>query len=172
MPDFVKGAQGPANPYDVSPAALGTTPAYLAGSGSSVSGGSTHDLDYATLTATGSTVTATTEGTSVAVITGNAVNYSGSAVYVEFFLPNFSCSGANVVTFVVYQDAAIVGHIVRNGLSSVNNGSVFLRVQDTPAQGSHTYKVAVYVSASNFIALAGGGGSGNLSPGFLRVVSA
>lgn len=145
---------------------------YLRGDGSWAGvAGASGQLDYATISAS-ATVSASAEGTSVAVITGNSVTYDGSAVVLEFFLPS-TIQGTNnmIVNYVVYQDSAVVGQ-VRSNAGVVFDTPIYFRVLDTPAAGTHIYKVAVFVSTSSVTLKAGPGGSGNLVNGTLRVVRA
>lgn len=70
------------------------------------------EFDFASIsTAPGPSITATTEATSQAVITGNSVYYDGSRVKLSFFVPKLSSSASLAATFVVYRDATVVGQI-------------------------------------------------------------
>src|SRR6516225_7717858 len=50
-------------------------------------------LDYAQITANSAAISATTEATAVAVITGNSVTYNGTQVRIEFFFPKLVPGG-------------------------------------------------------------------------------
>jgi hypothetical protein len=129
------------------------------------------ELDYKQITANPSGITATTEATSQAVISGNSVYYDGSRVKVSFFVPKLSSSVSQTVTFVVYRDSTVVGQVFGGTVNTTLQG-VELDVFDTPATGAHTYAVKAFVSTGTLTVNAGAGGSGNLVPGWLRVTKA
>jgi hypothetical protein len=129
------------------------------------------ELDYAQITANPAGITATTEGTSQAVITGNSVYYDGSRVKLEFFLPKLSSAASLSATFVLYRDSTVIGQAF-GGTVNTTAEAVSYAVFDTPAVGAHTYAVKAFVSASTLTVNAGAGGSGNLVPGWLRVTKA
>lgn len=129
------------------------------------------ELDYAQVTANSSGITATTEATSQAVITGNAVYYDGSRVKLSFFVPKLSAAASLTATFVVYRDSTVLGQVYAGTVNTTSQSCEF-ELFDTPAVGAHTYAVKAFVSASTLTVNAGAGGSGNLLPGFLRVVKA
>jgi hypothetical protein len=129
------------------------------------------ELDYAQITANPAGITGTTEGTSQAVITGNAVYYDGSRVKVSFFVPKLTSAASLAATFVVYRDSTVIGQVFGGTVNTTLQGSEF-ELFDTPAVGAHTYAVKAYVSASTLTVNAGTGGSGNLVPGWLRITKA
>lgn len=129
------------------------------------------ELDYAQITANPSGITATTEGTSQAVITGNGVYYDGSRVKVSFFVPKLTSAASLTATFVVYRDSTVVGQVYGGTVNTTLQGAEF-ELFDTPAVGAHTYAVKAFVNASTLTVNAGAGGSGNLVPGWLRVTKA
>jgi hypothetical protein len=129
------------------------------------------EFDYAQITASPAGITATTEGTSQAVITGNAVYFDGSRVKVSFFLPKLSSAASLTATFVVYRDSTVIGQIF-GGTVNTTSPAIECELFDTPAAGAHTYAVKAFVSASTLTVNAGTGGSGNLVPGWLRVSKA
>lgn len=128
-----------------------------------------YKLDYAQITAQVGPIGATTEGTAVAVVTGNSVAYDGSQVKVEFWCPGIT-SGAGSVTFVVLRDTTVVGHFA--AMPGSASGAVSGVVFDTPSAANHIYKVSCYVNVNNCWVEAGAGGSGNFLPAFLRVTKA
>lgn len=133
------------------------------------------ELDYAAITSPNAAVTATTEATAVAQITGNSVTYDGSAVYVEFFIPELIASVQNTVaTFVLLRDTTVIGQIKYESMNSGTNAlpGIFGKTKDTPSAAAHTYKLAMFVSSGNYTVEAGNGTSGNLVPAFLRVTKA
>lgn len=129
------------------------------------------ELDYAQITANPSGITATTEGTSQAVITGNSVSYDGSRVKVGFFVPKLSASASLTATFVVYRDSTVVGQVFAGTVNTTLQGTE-LELFDSPTTGLHTYTVKAFVSSGTLTVNAGAGGSGNLVPGWLRVTKA
>ena len=129
------------------------------------------EFDYAQITTNPSGITATTEGTSQAVITGNDVYYEGSRVKVSFFVPKLSSSASQTVTFVVYRDSTVVGQVFGGTVNTTAEGCE-LEIFDTPGAGAHTYAVKAFVSTGTLTVDVGAGGSGNLVPGWLRVTKA
>ena len=129
------------------------------------------ELDFAQITANPSGITATTEGTSQAVITGNSVYYDGSRVKIEFFVPKLTSAASLTATFVVYRDSTVLGQVY-GGTVNTALQTVDFELFDTPAAGAHTYAVKAFVSTSTLTVNAGAGGSGNLLPGWLRVTKA
>lgn len=129
------------------------------------------EFDYAQIIANPAGITATTEGTSQAVITGDSVYYDGSRVKVSFFVPKLSASASLTTTFVVYRDSTVVGQVFGGTVNTTSQGVEF-ELFDTPAAGAHTYAVKAFVSAGTLTVTVGAGGSGNLLPGWLRVTKA
>ena len=129
------------------------------------------EFDYAQITANPTGITATTEGTSQAVITGNSVYYDGSRVKVSFFVPKLSSAASLTATLDVYRDSTVIGQVFAGTVNTTSPGIDF-DLFDTPAAGAHTYAVKAFVSASTLTVNAGAGGSGNLVPGWLRVTKA
>jgi hypothetical protein len=130
------------------------------------------ELDYAQITANSAGITATTEATSQAVVTGNSVYYDGSRVKISFFVPKLTSAASQTVTFVIYRDATVIGQVFGGTVNTTLQGSDFEVFDPTPGTGLHTYAVKAFVSASTLTANAGAGGSGNLVPGWLRVTKA
>jgi hypothetical protein len=129
------------------------------------------ELDYASITSNSASITATTEGTSAPVISGNALYYDGSRVKISFFVPKLSSTGSQTVTFVVYRDATDVGQVFGGTVNTTLQSAEF-ELFDTPSTGAHTYAVKAFVSANALTVNAGAGGSGNLIPGWLRITKA
>ena len=128
-------------------------------------------LDYAQITAASATISATTEATAVAILTGNSVTYDGTKVAIEFFIPKLTGAGAATVTWVILRDATVLGQVYY-GTGSTNAGGSLYRTFDTPAAGAHTYAIKAFVNTSNQVVQAGPGGSGQLVPAYLRVTKA
>jgi hypothetical protein len=130
------------------------------------------ELDYKQITAPVSTGAVTTEGTAVAIITGNAVTYDGTRVKLEFWYPSITGAAALVATGVFVKDGTAIGQFkIVDGNQTVNNGPKG-EMFDTPSAASHTYAVKAFVSATGVTVNAGAGGAGALLPAFLRVTKA
>ena len=129
------------------------------------------EFDYAQVTSNPAGITATTEGTSQAVIAGNSVYYDGSRVKVSFFVPKLTASVSQTVTFVVYRDSTVIGQVFA-GTVNTTSPAIDFDLFDTPAAGAHTYAVKAFVSTGTLTVNVGAGGSGALVPGWLRVTKA
>jgi hypothetical protein len=129
------------------------------------------ELDYAQITANPSGITATTEGTSQTVISGNSVYFDGSRVKVSFFVPKLSASASLTATFVIYRDSTVIGQVF-GGTVNTTLQATECELFDTPAVGAHTYAVKAFVSGGTLTVNVGAGGSGNLVPGWIRVTKA
>jgi len=133
--------------------------------------GTTNQVDYAQIITPSAAVAATTEATSVAIITGASVVYDGTTrAKIEFFAPFATPSTTLVATYVLYRDATVIGmakvsHYATGPTAMPVTASVF----DTPAAGAHTYSVKAYVSTGTVTVQAGPGGSGQYTPAYLRV---
>lgn len=129
------------------------------------------ELDYAQITANTAAISVTTEATSVAVITGNSVTYDGSKVKIEVSIPLVT---SNVeADFVIYRDTTPIGRIAVGNFGNAPGLPLKAEMFDTPSAGSHTYSVKAYVgSAGSVLVKCGSGGSGNMTPAFLRVTRA
>ena len=145
---------------------------FLRGDGTWQTVSSSSQLDYAAITSSTAAINATTEGTSVAVITGNSVSYDGTNVKVEFFVPKITATAGDP-TLVFYRDSTVIGQaFLYHSTGAQSIGAMTLATIDTPPAGAHTYKVSAFVSANSVTFNAGTGGSGNLLPAFLRVSKA
>lgn len=157
--------------------------------GSAVGGAGT-EWDYAQVTASPANVTATTEATAVAQITGNSVTYDGTRVKIEISAPGTQYNGNNSsdpnsdFIGVLLRDTTVLGDFYLGRSTTVVDGTkvrgvgfaVKAEFFDTPPAGTHTYKVAAYVTSSanstSWKIVAGPGGSGNDPAAFLRVTKA
>ncbi len=129
------------------------------------------ELDFAEITANPAGITATTEGTSQPVITGDSVYYDGSRVKISFSVPKLSASASLTPTFVVYRDSTVVGQVF-GGTVNTTLQAIQFDLFDSPPAGAHTYAVKAFVSTGTLTVNVGTGGSGNLLPGWLRVSKA
>ena len=129
-------------------------------------------LDYAQITAD-TTHTATTEGTSTSVITGNSVTYPAELLRIEFWAPAiYETGGASPATLVIYRDTTVLAAVPVNttSVTAALNYPVGVVVYDTPTAAAHTYKVfAFQTGGTNVRVAAGAGGSGTKPPAWLRV---
>jgi hypothetical protein len=134
-----------------------------------------YQYDKTQITASPAAVTATTEGTSVAQITGGSVTYDGATlVKVEFWAPTLSVSAATTATtFVVFRGATVVGGAVYGAdITGAVNPPPYVVAFDTPPAGAVAYALKAYVNANSMTLSAGAGGSGGALPAFLRVTKA
>jgi hypothetical protein len=97
------------------------------------------EFDYAQITANPAGITATTEGTSQTVISGNSVYYDGSRVKVSFSVPKLTSAASLTATFVVYRDTIVIGQVFGGTVNTTLPGYDF-ELFDTPAVGAHTYR--------------------------------
>jgi hypothetical protein len=130
------------------------------------------ELDYAQITVTPAAISATTEATAVVIVSGNPVVYDGSKVRLEFFGPAPSAGASLVPTYLFLRDTSSLGQIKHPGLGTTLMPAIHLVAYDTPPAGTHTYKVAAYVTTSTLTINAGPGGPAAVNPVFLRVTKA
>jgi hypothetical protein len=137
----------------------------------SVSSGA--ELDYAQVVTPSAAVSATTEATAAAIVTGNPVTYDGTRNKIEFFCPALAASTGLTLNIVFLRDTTVIGQVrVVTYTTSAALYPPIGEVFDTPSAGAHTYSVKAFVSTGNATIQAGAGGSGNLVPAFLRVTKA
>src|SRR5215471_4228600 len=157
----------------------GQTLVYVEGIGWSVSPGVSiavgAELDYVQITADSAAISATTEATAVAVITGNSITNDGTRVKVEL-VANYLVASGNDWNVVFLRDSTVLGTYKGAGVASASAHPappMALSTFDVPSAGAHTYSVRAYVSASSITFKAGAGGSGGIYlPAFLRVTKA
>lgn len=137
------------------------------------------ELDYKQATADVTGITATSEAAATTVLTGNAVNFDGSRVKVEFFAPQITYvggTGTNKLSLVFLRDSTVIGQavILETGTAFTSGKAATASCFDTPSAGQHTYAVKAFAAATspNYTVRAGAGGSGALVPAFLRVTKA
>ena len=126
-----------------------------------------YQFDFASITAP-VTLSGTTEGGAVTVVTGNAVTYLATQVEIEFFCPETTV--ATTSTLVFLRDSTVVGHSILGAITA-QAGSTH-KAFDTPGAGTHTYSVKGYSAAGTGVVQAGAGGAGNLVPAYMRVTNA
>lgn len=143
-------------------------------------GGSTSDLagkelDYVQITSP-ATITATTEATSQAVVTGSAVTYDGSTIIEIEFYSQYGevedASGASLIV-LLYDGATVLGRLatITNVAAAALRVPLCLKRRITPSAASHTYSIKAYstVATANAAISAGAGGTGAALPAFLRI---
>jgi hypothetical protein len=131
------------------------------------------EIDFVSTTAS-LTVSSTTEATAQAFVTGNAKTYDGvTTVMVEFFACNARTASAvnSSLTCWLYDGASSIGQISFQSVVAAtgNNVPVFAVRRLTPSAASHTYSIRASVNNTTGLIGAGAGGSGNTSPGYIRI---
>lgn len=134
------------------------------------------ELDYKEVTSN-QTSTGTTAANAQAVITGNAVTFDGTAIWISFFTGGgaWSTTANDVVVGDIYEDSTDKGLLVRCLSPLTTQGiNVFGRRKLTPAAGSHTYSVRFWnaTAARTVTVGAGAGGAGVDVPMFLHITKA
>lgn len=135
------------------------------------------ELAHAEATAPLSAVTATTEATAVTFITLPAITVDGATpILLDFYTPHSVPPGAPGATifYVLYDGATNLGSMGQHSNPAANAYGVPLRLSRklTPAAGSHTYSVRVYVSSGTGQVYGGLGAAGGLAPANFRVTLA
>lgn len=118
--------------------------------------------------------TAVSEAAAIGVKTTTSKTYDGNPVFVDFFCARLDVNSSTVQPFffVLLRDTTVLvgkwGSI--SSSTTVGAQEVRLGYRDTPSAAAHTYTVKVYsASANGGTVRAGNGGSGGISPGYLRV---
>lgn len=140
------------------------------------SGGLT-ELDYVQFTSP-VTISATTEAGANTIVTGSAVAYSGSqVVMIEFFCPALQTADATdaIVRLWLYDGSSSIGRLATLVNSSPDGtiGTIapcFAVRRLTPSAATHTYSIRGERAVGDGTANAGAGGSGNIMPGYIRIV--
>lgn len=141
-------------------------------------------LDYTEITSPVN-VTATAEASGTTIITAAGVALDGSTqIEIEFFAPEMH--GPTLATtfllLFLFDDtgggAASIGEICRVHIANSGSITSSLRVPATgkriltPSAATHTYSVRGIVPSGTGVVNVGAGGSGALSPGFIRITRA
>jgi hypothetical protein len=127
----------------------------------------------------GLSVVATTEATAQDFVSAGPITFDGATtIIVDFWAPILSPANDGVGRQIsaVFKDASTslgVFQLIVNEVAGVTiyEQSVFRR-KLTPSAGSHTYKVAAYVSGATGSLSGGPGGVGQYQPAFIRVTKA
>jgi hypothetical protein len=145
-----------------------------------VSAAGTH-LDYQQIIVQATGITAISEDTAQAIITGNSVSFNGASVMVEFWAPySFNTTNGAKHTFVLIRDFGTsdetilgqVGIVAPNAVTTIGVPNPHGILIDTPPAGLHVYSLRMFVSTGSGTVGAGPGGSGNVIPAFLRISKA
>ena len=125
-------------------------------------------IDYVAITSNVS-ITATTEGTAVTVITGTSLAYDTKDKVVEFFSPQAGDAvAATDFNLVLYRGATILGQARMRG--NTDFCPLYVKFFDiAPPAGTYAYTVKAYDGNGSGVVWAGAGGSGTVLPAYLRV---
>lgn len=132
------------------------------------------ELVYATGNGDQSTA-ATTFATGVEIFADQTFTADGTRHLVELFIPAIQNTSTTGLAYFELSDGGSnsLGRLAHTlNLGSAQAGPIYAKYYYTPAAGSVTLNVRVYVSAGNVFVYGGAGGSGNLVPRFLRVTRA
>ncbi len=122
-------------------------------------------LDYVEQTSS-LTVTATTDATAQAFVTGNAVSYDGSTVVIiEAYIPFGAATAAMVCN--LYDGSTDLGRLGQ--INTVVNAPMYLARRLTPSNASHTYSIRIWKTSGTASANCGAGGTATNLPGFIRI---
>lgn len=137
------------------------------------------ELDYVEITSQAN-ITDTAEDTATALITCNSISVDGSTVILlEFFTPYVGCpTGAvsNVTVITLFEGATEIGrlaHVRSVTTTTQNRVPCHAAYRFTPSNGSHTYKICGFVSATTGTPhiMGGSGGTGGDLPAFVRITT-
>jgi hypothetical protein len=118
------------------------------------------------------TLAGTNEAGATSVVSAGAVSFDGSTrVCIEFFAPYLLAPSGVSAFLVLYDGSSSIGQMVQLG-NGVLVVSPHAQRYLTPSNALHTYSVRGYDSSGTGSVGAGAGGSGNLMPGFIRIVTA
>lgn len=131
-------------------------------------GGGITELGYANVQAPVA-ITATTESGADVVITLPSVTFTGEAIRIEIFIPQFS--GAADCVMCLHDDTAGVslGLAAYTSAASPNLGPMYVAQRLAPAAGARVYSWRAYKTAGSPTLYGGTGGAGNLMPIWARI---
>jgi hypothetical protein len=120
-------------------------------------------------------VNPTTEATAVSLVALPPFYADGATTFeLEFFSP---CVRGNTddseLHLILFDDTTVLGELIdwkRGSTSGQMKGPVLGRRRVTPGAGVHTYEAKGYNTGAFVTVEAGGGGSGNFMPGYLRLI--
>lgn len=121
------------------------------------------------------TITATTEAGANTVVTAPAITFDGATpVVIEFFAPIVDTGAAGQsIAAALFQDGSSIGRMgAIYGPAAAIQAALPLRRRMTPASGSRTYSIRVFINVGTGTVTGGAGGSGNNMPGYIRITKA
>ena len=135
-----------------------------------------YELAYSQFTSNVS-VTHTTEATADTVVSATSITADGSTpIYLQFFAPSWiGTDTRNNLNLYLYDGSTSLGELnvdrtTINASDAMGQLSGFTRI--TPSAGSHTYSIRATVQSGTGTIYAGVGGTGNYTPGFIRITLA
>jgi hypothetical protein len=118
-------------------------------------------------------ITATSEATAQAFVTGAGFSAAGSTDYmVECFIPTVYAAAGQSVDLWLYDGSSSIGHIAQiySSLTTIIGMPVHVMRKVTPSAGTKTYSIRVSSSnAAGSSVYCGAGGTATLMPAFIRV---
>lgn len=150
----------------------GTTPPAIVWARPDQGGGTggVTEYDYVEVTSN-LTVTATSDATAQAFVTGNAVAYDGSTrVKIEFSCMKFECT-VNVVANL-YDGSTDLGRLGIQAATTSGGGPVHFVRYLTPSNATHTYSIRVFKASGTSTVYGGAGGVATAMPAFMRITKA
>jgi hypothetical protein len=122
------------------------------------------------------TVNNVAEASANQIVSAGALTFDGlTTILIHFYCPALVTGGALTGGVNLWDGSTDLGRLFDGTLVSTvaTNYPVSLFRRLTPTAGTHTYSARIWTTtASNFIALAGVGGSGTALPGFIRITRA
>lgn len=151
------------------PASNGSTLAYVYPPG--------YEFDYVENTAGSTAVTATTDATAVAYITGNSVSYDGStSVKIEVWIFNANVTTAQAVLLNLYDGSTDLGRIGNLSCPAVTANSVANTIYGvrflTPTNTTHTYSIRAWKTGGTANLVGNTGGTATAFPAWYRITKA
>ena len=117
---------------------------FQTGAGGGGGGSASLELDYATRS-TDLTVSATTGATADTWITGNAVTYDGTKVYICGYAPFQNATTSAELIIELYDGSTQIGR----AFQSDYGGSMYFELAYTPSAASHTFGLRAWRTGSN-----------------------
>lgn len=121
-------------------------------------------IDYAQITSNAS-ITATSEGTANAAITGNSITFDGATPFLFEFYTRVLAKGTSDIRAILYDGSGSLGQIAY----STSSVTIVASRRYTPAAGAKTHSIRAYVDAGTGTVEGAAGGSGSTMPAFLRI---
>lgn len=138
-------------------------------------GGGSTELDYVERT-TNLTVTATSDATAQAFITGNAVSYNGTTrIKIEIFATLMDITASQALTINIYDGSTDLGRLLgiqANAGTGSSNFSAYGARFLTPSNASHTYSLRAWKTGGTGQIFCGAGGTATLLPAWYRITTA